>query len=73
MLLLVKNHSPIKQKYDKIKIKRYEKIIKIRRASIGKSAKRNFAEFNEKQAMQWLKGQDIKIKGQIQVFCDIKA
>ena len=39
---------------------------------IGKDAKQNLVELNEKQAMQWLKGQDIDIKGNYNGFVIIK-
>ena len=39
---------------------------------IGKNTKQNIAELNEKQAMQWLKGQDIEIKGQYKGFVILK-
>ena len=39
---------------------------------VGKDAKQNLIELNEKQAMQWLKGQDIDIKGQYKSFVILK-
>jgi NOL1/NOP2/fmu family ribosome biogenesis protein len=39
---------------------------------IGKDAKQNIAELNEKQAMQWLKGQDIDVKGNYKGFIILK-
>ena len=39
---------------------------------IGNNAKQNIVELNEKQAMQWLKGQDIDIKGNYKGFVIIK-
>lgn len=39
---------------------------------ISKNAKQNIAELNEKQAMQWLKGQDIEIKGSYTGFVILK-
>ncbi|MBU4284590.1 MAG: hypothetical protein KJ968_05785 [Nanoarchaeota archaeon] len=39
---------------------------------IGKDAKQNLIEINEKQAMQWLKGQDIDIKGNYHGFVILK-
>lgn len=39
---------------------------------IGKDVKQNLIEINEKQAMQWLKGQDIDIKGNYTGFVIIK-
>ena len=39
---------------------------------IGKSAKQNIIELNEKQAMQWLKGEDIGIKGDYNGFVILK-
>ena len=39
---------------------------------VGKNAKQNIAELNEKQAMQWLKGQDIGIKENYTGFVILK-
>ena len=39
---------------------------------VGKNAKQNIAELNEKQAMQWLKGQDIGIKENYTSFVILK-
>lgn len=39
---------------------------------VGKNAKENITELNEKQAMQWLKGQDIDTKGNYKGFIIIK-
>jgi len=39
---------------------------------IGKNAKQNLIKINEKQAMQWLKGQDIDIKGNYTGFVILK-
>lgn len=39
---------------------------------VGKNAKRNTVKLNEKQAMQWLKGQDIDIKGSYNGFVILK-
>jgi len=39
---------------------------------IGNNAKQNIVELNEKQAMQWLKGQDIDIKGNYKGFVILK-
>jgi len=39
---------------------------------IGNNTKQNIVELNEKQAMQWLKGQDIDIKGNYKGFVIIK-
>jgi len=39
---------------------------------IGKSAKRNFVELDDKQAMQWLKGEDIDTKGNYKGFVILK-
>ena len=39
---------------------------------VGTNAKQNIAKLNGKQAMQWLKGQDIDIKGQYKSFVILK-
>ena len=39
---------------------------------IGIKAKKNVVELNNKQAMQWLKGQDIEIKGNYHGFVILK-
>ncbi len=39
---------------------------------IGLNAKKNVAELNEKQAMEWLKGQDIEVKGNYTGFVILK-
>ena len=39
---------------------------------IGKSAKQNIIELNKKQAMQWLKGEDVDIKGNYLGFVILK-